>query len=168
MQPATASVRIRRPRAAVHALIADLSRHEAYLDHFLVDWRITSDDSRGAGASARLRAKGGGGDAEIDIEIVEVTAEAITIQTRSGRRGGRQMRLVYELEDVADGSTQVTFTLTLLKGSIVDQVMWAVPRSHLERQYSQAMLRLKGLLEGDRRPASPAPRQPARGEPRAR
>ena len=63
------------------------------------------------------------------------------------------MRLVYAFDDVADGATQVTFTLALLKGSIVDQATWALPRSHLERQYAQAMLRLKGLLEGDPRAA---------------
>lgn len=151
MQPAKASVRIKRPRAAVHALIADLSRHEEYLDHFLGDWRITSATSSGPGATGRVRAKGGGSDAEVEFELVAMTDAAITIQSRSGRRGGRQMRLVYAFEDVADGSTQVTFTLELVKGSIVDQVTWALPRSHLERQYAQAMLRLKGLLEGDPR-----------------
>lgn len=153
MDPAKASVRIRRPRAAVLALLADLSRHEEYLDHFLVDWRITSDDPRGAGATGRVVAKGGGSDAEIDVEIVAVSADAVTLETRSGRRGSRRMRLVYALEEVADGATQVTFTLDLLHGSVVDQVTWALPRSHLERQYSQAMLRLKGLLEGDPREA---------------
>jgi hypothetical protein len=151
MQSATASVRIKRPRAAVHALIADLSRHEAYLDHFLVDWEMTSEVTSGPGAAARLRAKGGGGDASIEIEIVSITAGRIVIETRSGRRAGRRMRLVYELADVADGATQVTFTLDLVKGSIVDQATWAIPRSHLERQYAQAMLRLKGLLEGGAR-----------------
>ena len=35
------------------------------------------------------------------------------------------------------------------KSIIIDQVTWALPRSHLERQYGQGMLRLKGLLEGD-------------------
>jgi uncharacterized protein YndB with AHSA1/START domain len=149
MQPAKASVRIKRPRAAVHELLANLARHQEYLDHFLVDWRITSERSSGPGATGRVRAKGGGGDAEIEFEIVAVTAEQIAIETRSGRRGHRQMRLVYALTDVADGSTQVTFTLELLAGSIIDQVTWALPRSHLERQYAQAMLRLKGLLEGE-------------------
>ncbi len=153
MQPATASVRIRRPRAAVHALIADLSRHEEYLDHFLVDWTITSDSARGPGATGRVRAKGGGGDAEIEFELVAMTDEQITIESRSGRRGGRRMRLVYALDDVAGGATQVTFTLELVQGSVIDQVTWALPRSHLERQYAQAMLRLKGLLEGDPRAA---------------
>ena len=151
MESATASVRIKRPRAAVHALVADLSRHEEYLDHFLVDWEMTSDVASGPGAAARLRAKGGGGDASIEIEIVSTTADRIVIETRSGRRASRRMRLVYELADVPDGATQVTFTLDLVKGSIVDQATWAIPRSHLERQYAQAMLRLKGLLEGGAR-----------------
>ncbi len=152
MQPATASVRIKRPRAAVHALIADLSRHEEYLDHFIVDWTITSEGgSRGPGATARVRAKGGGGDDAIEIEIAEVTPEAIVIETRGGRRQGRRMRLVYTLAEVDEATTQVTFTLELLKGSIVDQATWALPRAHFERQYGQALLRLKGLLEGDPR-----------------
>jgi hypothetical protein len=148
MDPATASVRIKRPRAEVHALLADLSRHEAYVDHFLADWTITSDDPRGPGATARLRAKGGGGDDHIVATITAAGADAIVIETRSGRRGRRRMRLVYALADVAEGVTQVTFTLELLEGSIVDQATWPLPRAHLERQYGQAMLRLKGLLEG--------------------
>jgi hypothetical protein len=151
MRPAKASVRIRRPRAAVHALIADLARHEEYLDHFLVDWTMTSDVTTGPGATGRVRAKGGGGDAVIEFHVVAVTADRITIESRSGRRGGRRLQLVYVLEDVADGATQVTFTLELLAGSVVDQATWSLPRSHLERQYAQAMLRLKGLLEGDPR-----------------
>ncbi|MEY2441543.1 MAG: hypothetical protein QOJ46_969 [bacterium] len=148
MEPATASVRIKRPRAEVQALIADLSRHQEYLDHFLVDWTIASEDSRGAGAVARLRAKGGGGDDAIEIEIASASADAIVIETRSGRRGRRRMRLQYALADVAEAVTQVTFTLELLEGSIIDQATWPLPRAHLERQYGQAMLRLKGLLEG--------------------
>ena len=151
MQPATASVRIRRPRAAVYELVADLSRHGEYLDHFLVDWVVTSAASTGLGATGRVRAKGGGGDAEIEFEIVDVADDRVVIESRSGRRGGRRMRLDYAFEDIDGDATQVTFTLELLKGSIVDQVTWALPRSHLERQYAQAMLRLKGLLEGDPR-----------------
>src|SRR3954452_1914364 len=105
MQPAIASVRIRRPRPAVHALLADLSRHQDYLDHFLVDWHMTNAVQTEPGAAARLRAKGGGGDAEIELEIVDVTDDRIAIETRSGRRGSRRMRLVYALEDVPDGAT---------------------------------------------------------------
>jgi len=151
MQPATASVRIRRPRAAVHDLLCDLSRHEEYLDHFLVDWAMTSEQTRGAGATGRLRAKGGGSDDEIDIAITDVTPDAIVLESRSGRRDARRMRLVYALDEVSADTTQVSFTLELTAGSVIDRAMWSLPRSHLERQYSQAMLRLKGLLESDPR-----------------
>jgi hypothetical protein len=153
MKPVTASVRIRRPRAAVHALLADLWRHEEYLDHFLVDWTITSERPSGLGATGRVRARGGGSDADIAFEIVGQTAGAITIDSRSGRRRGRRMRIVYALEEVAESTTQVTFALELVEGSLVDRATWALPRSHLERQYAQGMLRLKSLLEAE--PAAP-------------
>ena len=148
MEPVTASVRIRRPRAAVGELVCDLARRPEYLDHLLVDWTITSDVSHGVGASARLLAKGGGADAALEVEITEVTPERIVERARSGRRLRRRWRLVYTLDEVAADVTQVTFTLELLEGSIVDQVTWPLTRSHLDRQYARAMLRLKALLEG--------------------
>ena len=154
MEPATASVRIRRPRAAVHDLLADLSRHAEYLDHFLVDWTPASDEPRGAGAAARLRAKGGGGHDEIELLVTEVTPHRIVEEARGGRGMRRHMRLTYALSDVSEGrATQVTFMLELLAGSLVDRATWTVTRSHLERQYGQAMLRLKGLLEAEPRSA---------------
>ena len=148
MEPVTASVRIRRPRAAVQALVADLSRRPEYLDHFLVDWTITSESPRGAGAAGRLRAKGGGSDADLEIEMADVTPERIVEHVRSGRRGRRQWLLVYAFEEVSADVTQVTFTLELVQCSVIDSVTWPLTRSHLERQYAQGMLRLKGLLEG--------------------
>ena len=146
--PVTASVRIKRPRAAVHALLGDLSRHEAYLDHFLVDWTMTSDVSHGPGAAARVRAAGGGGHAAIEILVVEVADDRIVEQTLGGRGMRRSMRLSYVLADVGTGATQVDFTLELLAGSALDRATWSITRTHLERQYGQGMLRLKGLLEG--------------------
>jgi hypothetical protein len=147
-QPATASVRIRRPRAAVHALLSDLSRHAAYLDHFLVDWTMTSDHTTGRGAAARVRAAGGGGHAVVEILVTEVAEDRIVEQTLGGRGMRRSMRLAYALADVGTDATQVEFTLELLAGSALDRATWSLTRTHLERQYGQGMLRLKGLLEG--------------------
>jgi len=154
MQPATAAVRIRRPRSAVHALLVDLSQRPRYLDHFLVDWTPASDETRGAGAAARLRAKGGGGHDEIELVVTEVTPQRIVEEARGGRGMRRHMRVTYTLSEVAGGAaTQLDFMLELLAGSAVDRATWKVTRSHLERQYGQAMLRLKGLLEGEPRSA---------------
>jgi hypothetical protein len=158
MKPATAEVRIKRPPAMVRELVADLSRHTEYLDHFLVDWEITSPVSRGVGATARLRAKGGGSDDRIEVAITAVTDETIVLESRSGRN--RRMRLAYTFgephppakpPDAPGTVTQVTLRLDLLQGSVVDQATWALPRAHLERMYGQALLRLKGLVEGEPR-----------------
>jgi hypothetical protein len=147
-QPATASVQIKRPLPVVHAVLSDLSRHHSYLDHFLVDWTITSDAPRGAGAAARLRAAGGGAHDIVEIEMTEATAERIVMHARGGRGLRRRMRLTYTLAEVAGASTQVSFELELLAGSAIDRATWSLTRTHLERQYGRGMLRLKGLLEG--------------------
>ena len=160
MKPATATVRIKRPPAQVREPIVDLARHQEFLDHFLVDWEITSATSRGAGATARTRAKGGGSDDLIEASITSATDDEIVLESRSGRNGSRRMRLAYALgepdppavpPDPPGTATQVKFTLELLQGSIVDQATWALPRGHLERMYGQALLRLKGLVEGEPR-----------------
>jgi hypothetical protein len=153
MQPATASVRIMRPRAVVHELLADISRQAEFLDHLVVDWTVTSDEPRGVGASARLRWKDRDGPREIAIVVTEVTPERIVQESRGGRGMRRRMRLTHTIDAVSDAATQVTAALELLEGSIVDRVSWPLTRTHLERRYGQAMLRLKGILERD-----PAPR----------
>jgi hypothetical protein len=148
MRRATASVRIQRPRAAVLAALADLALRSRFLDHFLQDWQVTSAVSRGEGATARLRAKGGGGDDAIELKLVEVTPERIVEEGRGGRAGRRRWRMVYELDEVSAGATQVRFSIDLVECSVADRASWPLMRTHLERQYGQAMLRLKGLVEG--------------------
>lgn len=148
MQPVTASVRIKRPRAAVRELIADLSRGPEYLDHFLVDWTITSETPRGVGASARLLAKGGGEGATLELQTTDVTPERVVGRVRSGRRLRRVWRLAYAFEEVSADATQVALTLELLECSALDRATWPLTRSHLDRQYARAMLRMKALLEG--------------------
>ena len=150
LQPASASVRIRRPRAAVHDLLADVERRPEYLDHFLVDWAFEGR-TRGVGARTRLRAKGGGGDDRVELVIHEDAPERIVEHARSGRRLRRRWRLTYVLEEVSADATQVTFTIELLEGSRIDRATWSLTRGHLRRQYAQGMLRLKGVLEGDPR-----------------
>jgi hypothetical protein len=149
MQPATASVRIMRPRAVVYELLADISRHTEFLDHLVVDWTVTSDEPRGVGASAQLRWKDRHGPREIAIVVTEVTPERIVEESRGGRGMRRRMRLTYAVDEASDAATQVTVTLELLEGSIVDRATWPLTRTHLERRYGQAMLRLKRILERD-------------------
>jgi len=148
MRRATASVRIQRPRAAVHALVIDLARRPEFLDHFLEGWEVTSAASRGAGATARLRAKGGGGDDELELVLLDPAPQRVTEEARGGRGGRRLWRMAYELAEVSAAATQVTFTIDLVECSALDRAAWPLMKSHLERQYGQAMLRLKRVLEG--------------------
>jgi hypothetical protein len=147
MRRATASVRIQRPRAAVHTMLSDVARRPEYLDHFLEGWTTTSASTRGVGATARLRAKGGGADGALELEIVEVTPQLIVESARGGRAGRRRWRLTYELAELQGDATQVRFAVELRECSWLDRLAWPSMRTHLARQYGQAMLRLKGVLE---------------------
>jgi hypothetical protein len=151
MRSATASVRIQRPRAIVHARLGDVARRPEFVDHFLADWTVTHPgDATGAGARVRLRAKGGGADDELELEIVEVTPSRIAETARGGKGGQRLWRLSYDLEELSGGATQVHFCVELQQCSTLDRLSWPLMRSHLERQYGQALLRLKRLLESER------------------
>jgi uncharacterized protein YndB with AHSA1/START domain len=57
VDPVSASVVIQRPREVVFAYLADIANHPSFLDHRLVEWRLTREDSIGQGAGARFRAK---------------------------------------------------------------------------------------------------------------
>jgi len=57
VDPVSASIVIQRPRAEVFAYLADIANHRGFLDHSLVDWHLTREDSIGLGAGARFRAK---------------------------------------------------------------------------------------------------------------
>jgi Polyketide cyclase / dehydrase and lipid transport len=148
MRRATATVRIRRPRAAVNAVLVDLTRRSEFLDHFLTDWSVTSAEACGPGASARLRATGGGSGDELELQILDVSPQRIVEEARGGRR---HWHLRYELDEVTDAVTQVRFTAELVACSPLDRMAWPLMRSHLERQYGQALLRLKGVLESETR-----------------
>jgi len=148
MHPAQASVRILRPHGEVAQRLADLSSHAEILDHLVTDWTPTSASSRGVGASATMRWKDGARQGEIAIVVTHVEPDRIVEETRGGRGMRRRMQVTYAMQAVSDDATQVTATLELLEGSALDRATWPLTRTHLERAYAQAMLRLKAMLEG--------------------
>ena len=48
---------ISKPREEVFEYLADIANHPEFTDHYLVDWRLTREDSFGTGAGARFRMK---------------------------------------------------------------------------------------------------------------
>ena len=60
MDPVTVTATVARPRHEVFEYLADIANHPEFTDHFLVDWRLTREQSFGRGAGARFRIAGRG------------------------------------------------------------------------------------------------------------
>jgi uncharacterized protein YndB with AHSA1/START domain len=146
----TVSTTIARPREVVFDHLDDLARHEAFTDHFLVDWNILSHDSVGVGAAARMRAKGAGRHPWIVIEVVDSRRPELTVEHGCG---GKDMRRrtsgTYRLEPAGDGGTTVTFTNAFEPATLGERLQAPLARAYLRRQNGRALQRLKALLEED-------------------
>src|ERR1700744_6359684 len=57
VEPFTATATISKPREEVFEYLADIANHPEFTDHYLVDWRLTREDSYGTGAGARFKMK---------------------------------------------------------------------------------------------------------------
>ena len=150
MQSVTVSTTIARPRELVFDHLDDVARHEAFTDHFLVDWNILSHDSVGVGAAARMRAKGAGRHPWIVIEVVDSRRPELTVEHGCG---GKDMRRrtsgTYRLEPAGDGGTTVTFTNAFEPATLGERLQAPLARAYLRRQNGRALQRLKALLEED-------------------
>ena len=147
MKPVEVSIVIHRPIAEVFAYLDVLANHEAFTDHFLVDWTLTQERSTGVGAGARMRAKGAGRHPWITITVVEsVRPERTVEEGRGGKDGRRRTRGIYELADAA-GGTKVSFTNEFEPVGLAERLQAPLARSYLRRQNARSLERLKALLE---------------------
>jgi hypothetical protein len=148
MPSVTVCTVIRRPRAVVFDHLDDLARHEAFTDHFLVDWSLTRDDSTGVGAGARMRAKGGGRHPWLTITVVEsVRPERTVEEGRGGKGGRRRTRGIYTLAEEPGGATRVCFTNEFAPAGLLERLQAPLARVYLRRQNARALSRLKEILE---------------------
>ena len=149
MSSVTVSTTIRQPRDRVFEFLDDLARHEAFTDHFLVDWTLTRPDSVGVGAGARMRAKGLGRHPWITITVVDSVRPVRTVEEgRGGRDGRRRTRGIYQLADAGPGATKVSFTNEFQPVGVAERLQAPLARSYLRRQNSRSLARLKAMLEG--------------------
>ena len=153
MDPITLSVTIARPREEVFEYLADIANHAEFNDHFLVDWRLTREDTYGYGAGARYRV-----DAPLnrfswaDSTIIELERPRKIVEAgRMGKYNRIRQLGVYELEPGAGGTTKVTFTLIVEPKTFSDRLMESFgARGWTKRKLSKAMRRLRDILEEDR------------------
>lgn len=150
MEAVSTSVVIDAPREQVFQYLQDLANHPEFTDHYLVDWRLTREDSVGRGAGARFRiAAPGNRFGWGDVTFVEVTAPRRIVEVgRSGKGNRIRTRGVYELSEGVHGTTRVQFTLHTESKVLFDKMVEALGgRVWLRRKNAKAMRRLRDAIE---------------------
>jgi len=172
VDPLITEVTIARPREEVWEYLADIANHAEFTDHFLVDWRLTREDTYGVGAGARWKSK-----APMnrfpwgDSTIVEAERPARIVEVgRIGKYNRIRTIGVYELEPNGRG-TRVKFTFESEPKLPSDKLLERLGgRGWLKRKLRKAMRRLQSILEedygrGTRPTIAGGARKPATGSP---
>lgn len=173
MDELRAEVIIELPADEIFEYLVDVANHPEFCDHFLVDWHLTREDTRGVGAGARFRVRGRDRFAWADLVIVEAEEPRVLVARGRGGRFNR-VRTVYrwELTPSASGST-TSVAITVQRDA---QAAWDRARDVFggrladQRRWRRALGRLEAILErgeqrGERATLSGGPRKPATGSP---
>jgi uncharacterized protein YndB with AHSA1/START domain len=173
VDPLTVEITIARPREEVFEYLADIANHAEFTDHFMVDWRLTREDTYGRGAGARYRIK-----APLtrfpwaDSTIVEAVPPRRIVEVgRTGKYNRVRTIGFYELELAAGNSTRVSYTLETEPKLLSDKLLESLGgRGWMKRKLGKAMRRLRSILEedygrGTRPTIAGGPRKPATHTP---
>lgn len=151
MDPVSASVVIQRPREEVFAFLADIANHPSFLDHRLVEWRLTREDSIGQGAGARFRAKlRFSRFARYDVTFHEVEAPyRIGIVGRGGKYERTRIQGEITVVRTNDGGSRVTFTVDTEPRLPSDSLMELLSgqRGVAQRGLRKGLRRLQEIFE---------------------
>ena len=153
MDPFSVSVNIGRPREQIFEYLADIANHAEFTDHYLVDWRLTREDSYGEGAGARFRMKAPFNRFSwADITLAEVQPPyRIVERGRGGKYNRIRMLATYTLSPGASGTTRVEYTLETVPALLSDRLMEALGGSaSMRRQARKSLRRLRTILEENR------------------
>ena len=153
MDPFTVESTISRPREEVFEYLADIANHPEFTDHYLVDWRLTREDSSGAGAGARFRMKAPlSRFSWADVSFSEVQPPfRIVERGRGGKYNRIKMLGTYTLSPGPGGSTRLEYTLETVPVMPSDRLMEALGgNAWMRRKTRKAMRRLQTILEEGR------------------
>lgn len=173
MDELRAEVTIERPADEIYRYLVDVANHPEFLDHFLVDWHLTREDTVGIGAGARFKIKGRDRFGWGDYTIVDAQPPRVIVaRGRSGRFN--RVRTVYDW----DLTPNATGTATVV--SLAVQRDAEAPFDRMrdrfggrwsdQRRWRRALRRLDGIIahgegRGERATVSGGPRKPATGSP---
>jgi uncharacterized protein YndB with AHSA1/START domain len=150
VDPVTVSIVIDRPRVEVFEYLADLANHSEFTDHYLVDWRMTSERTYGRGAGARFQLKQRGNRFNwADVTFAEVEPHHRIVEVgRAGKFNRIRSMGIYELTEGAGGTTKVSFTLATKPKLLSDRIMESLGARRFHRRGSaRALRRLRSILE---------------------
>jgi uncharacterized protein YndB with AHSA1/START domain len=165
-------ITIARPREEVYEYLADIANHAEFADHYLVDWRLTREDTYGVGAGARWKSK-----APLnrfpwgDSTIVEAERPRRIVEVgRTGKYNRNRTIAVYELERGAGNGTQLRLTFESEPKLASDRLLERVSGGWTKRNLRKSLRRLQTILEEDygrgKRPTiAGGARKPATGSP---
>jgi uncharacterized protein YndB with AHSA1/START domain len=174
VDPVTVSAIVSRPPEVVFDYLADVANHAEFCDHWLVDWRLTREDSYGRGAGARFKVRQRLNRFPwMDMAFVQADRPRELVATgRSGKLGRVKMVHRWALEPTGGGSTRVTFTTESVPVTPAEkmlEVLWGT-RGMTRRRAKRALNRLQSILEdgrerGARATIAGGSRKPATGAP---
>ena len=144
---------ISRPREEVFEYLADIANHAEFTDHYLVDWRLTREDSYGTGAGARFRMKAPlSRFAWADMTFAEMQPPyRIVARGRGGKYNRIRMLGSYTLSPGPSGTTRVESTFETVPVMPSDRLLEAIGGSAWTRRKTRkAMRRLRTILEEGR------------------
>jgi polyketide cyclase/dehydrase/lipid transport protein len=145
MKPVEVSTVIRRPIAEVYAHLDVLANHEAFTDHFLVDWHLDGPAS-GVGASVTMRVRAPGRSEEVELTVIDAEPPVRTVEETVGA-GGRRTRGTYTLDELDADRTEVRFEIEPLEVPRSERPLWPLSRAWLRRQNTRSLERLREQLE---------------------
>jgi Polyketide cyclase / dehydrase and lipid transport len=147
VKPVTVSVAVSQPAEEVYDFLDVLANHEAFLDHFLVDWEF-SGPARGVGARAEARTSAPMSQDWTEFEVVEAERPKRIVEEGVGLKGKRRTRGTYRLEPLADGGTEISFELAWLEAARAESLIPPLTRAFVKRPNAKAMRRLAKQLAG--------------------
>jgi hypothetical protein len=146
VKPVTVSVEVPNPPHQVYAFLEVLGNHESFMDHFMVDWKL-SGPRRGVGAKANVRVKATAEKDWTDVELVEAdSGRRLVEESTGGPRGKRRLRGTYLLHALPDGGTRISFELDFLELPRGERLMGPLNRAYAKRVNGKAMRRLAERL----------------------
>jgi hypothetical protein len=145
VKPVTVSIAVPQSAEEVYDFLDVLSNHEAFNDHFLVDWKF-SGPRRGVGAKAEARASAPMSQDWTDFEVIESERPSRIVEEGVGLKGKRRTRGTYRLEPLPAGGTEISFELEWIEAARAERLIPPMTRAFIKRPTGKAMRRLSKLL----------------------